>query len=337
MTKFIFRRVGVLLPTLLGVSLLAFSLIRLVPGDPVMLLLGERGASVEAYETMRRGLGLDQPLWKQYVDFVKNAVTGNLGESIVSKRPVLEEFWARFPATLELGVVAVTLAILIGIPVGILAAVKRNSFFDYTFIGASLAGYSMPIFWWGLILILFFSIKLAWLPVSGRIAMEYDIPVQTGFLLIDSLRSEEGGPAFWSALKHLVLPAMALGTIPLAIISRMTRSSLLEVIGEDYIRTARAKGLSSFRVVWLHALRNALIPIVTVIGLIFGTIVTGAILTETIFSWPGIGKWLVKSVTSRDYPVIQGGILLIATAIVTINLLVDVAYAMVNPRVRGRL
>jgi len=279
-------------------------------------------------------MGLDLPVYKQYFRFIGHALDGDLGISVVSKRPVLEEFWSRFPATLELGVVALLFAILLGIPIGILAAVKKNSFSDYFFMGTSLVGYSMPIFWWGLILILVFSVQLRWTPVSGRMGVAYDVDPVTGFMLIDVWFGEDTWEAFRDALRHLILPAIAMGTIPLAMISRMTRSSLLEVIGEDYIRTARAKGLSSGRVVWIHALRNALIPVVTIIGLMFGMIITGAILTETIFSWPGIGKWLVRSITSRDYPVIQGGILLIAFMVVLINLMVDLVYALINPRIR---
>lgn len=335
MLRYLGRRLLILLPTFLGVTLLSFILIRIVPGDPVLLMLGERGASPEAYEQMNRSLGLDRPLAEQYFRYLGAALKGDLGVSIVSRRAVIEEFLARFPATVELGLVALILATLIGVPLGILAAVKRNTPLDYSIIGVSLVGYSMPIFWWGLVLILIFSVHLGWTPVSGRMSVMYDIPSVTGFLLVDTWLSGEGWPAFIDALRHLCLPAIALGTIPLATISRMTRSSLLEVLGEDYIRTARAKGLSSRRVVWVHALRNALIPILTIIGLLLGTIVTGAILTETIFSWPGIGKWLVASVTSRDYPVIQGGVLLIATAIVVINMAVDVMYALVNPRIRS--
>lgn len=334
MFAFLARRLSVLIPTFLGVTVMAFGLIRIVPGDPVLLMLGERGASPEAYAEMKAKLGLDKPILTQYLHYVGSAFQGDFGTSVVSRRPVMEEFKARFPATLELGCLALVLAVLVGIPVGILAAVKRNTFLDYSVIGASLIGYSMPIFWWGLILILLFSVQLGWTPVSGRIGVAYDIVPVTGFLLVDVWLSGEGWPAFVDALRHLVLPAVALGTIPLATVARMTRSSLLEVLGEDYIRTAEAKGLSSFRVVWIHALRNALIPIVTVIGLLLGTIVTGAILTETIFSWPGIGKWLVASVTSRDYPVIQGGIFLIAAMIVVINMAVDVVYAIINPRIR---
>jgi dipeptide transport system permease protein len=338
MLEFLGRKVGILVPTFLGISLVAFSLIRLVPGDPVLLMLGERGASPQVYAEMRSKLSLDQPLTTQYFTFLKNAVRGDLGESVVSKRAVTEEFWSRFPATLELGLVAMTLSILVGIPLGILAATRRNSWLDYTVMGTSLIGYSMPIFWWGLILILIFSVRLGWTPVSGRIAVEFFVPESTGFMLWDTLRVSEaeggGWPAFWSALRHIALPSIALGTIPLATIARMTRSSMLEVIGEDYIRTAKAKGLSRGKIIWVHALKNALVPIVTVIGLIFGALITGAILTETIFSWPGIGKWLVKSVVARDYPVIQGGILIIAGMIVFINMSMDLIYAWVNPRIR---
>lgn len=336
MLAYFLRRLVVLLPTFLGITILAFGLIRLVPGDPVLLMLGERGVSPEVHAQMKASLGLDQPVLTQYFSYLTKALQGDFGVSVVSKQTVWSEFWNRFPATLELGTVALLFAILLGIPAGILAAVKRNSAFDYTVIGSSLVGYSMPIFWWGLILILVFSVKLGLTPVSGRISVAYDIPAVTGFLLIDTLLSDEGWPAFWDALRHLILPSIAMGTIPLAVIARMTRSSLLEVLGEDYIRTAKAKGLNGFQVVWIHALRNAMIPVLTVIGIMVGGIVTGAILTETIFSWPGIGKWLVKSVTSRDYPVIQGAILFIATMIIVINLLVDLSYAVVNPKMRGR-
>ncbi len=328
-------KLAVLIPTFIGISIVAFGLIRLVPGDPVLLLIGERGADPAVYAEMRANLGLDQPLVVQYGKFLGNALKGDLGHSVVSKRPVLEEFWDRFPATVELGMVALGFAILLGIPLGILAAVKRNSPLDYVVMGSSLVGYSMPIFWWGLVLILIFSVTLGWTPVSGRIAIEFDIPARTGFLLLDAWLSPDGARAFFSALRHLILPAVAMGTIPLAVIARMTRSSMLEVIGEDYIRTAKAKGLPWRRVLFVHALRNAMIPVITVIGLMFGTLVTGAILTETIFSWPGLGRWMVNSVTARDYPVIQGGILILAGLVVLINLGVDLLYAIVNPRIRS--
>jgi dipeptide transport system permease protein len=224
-------------------------------------------------------------------------------------------------------------ALLLGIPAGVLAAVKRNSWLDHGLMGASLTGYSMPIFWWGLLLILLFSVQLGWTPVSGRIAVAYFIEPRTGFLLIDSALSDEAG-AFRSALSHLVLPTIVLGTNPLAVIARMTRSAMLEVMGEDYIRTARAKGLSAFRVLGLHAMRNAMVPVVTVIGLQIGVLFTGAILTETIFSWPGVGHWLVESIARRDYPVLQTGTLLIAVLVILVNLGVDLLYGFLNPRIR---
>lgn len=338
MLNFVLKRLAVLIPTFIGITIVAFGVIRMVPGDPILLLLGERGGSPELYAEMQRTLGLDQPLLTQYWLFVKGALTGDLGTSIVSKVPVSTEFWGRFPATLELGLVALGFAICLGIPLGIIAAVKRNSPLDYVVMGGALVGYSMPIFWWGLVLILVFSVQLGITPVSGRIAVAFEVPAVTGFYLIDAWIGrpfEEAWPAFVSAFRHLILPAIAMGTIPLAVIARMTRSSMLEVVGEDYIRTAKSKGLSPLRVIGIHALRNALIPVITVVGLMFGSILTGAILTETIFSWPGIGKWLVKSVTSRDYPVIQGGILVIATMVVTLNMVVDVLYAVINPRMRG--
>ena len=331
-----FKKLLLVIPTLLGASVIAFALIRMVPGDPVLNLLGERGGDPQVVAEMNAKLGLDKPILEQYFIFIGNAIKGNMGESIVSHRPVSEEFWTRFPATIELSLMALVWSVLFGIPMGILAAVKRNSFFDYSVIGVSLIGYSMPIFWWGLILVIFFSVNLGWFPVSGRIDVMFDIPVKTGFLLIDSWFSSENVAAFWSALKHLILPAVVLGTIPLAVMARMTRSSLLEVLGEDYVRTAKAKGLGSFRVIYVHALRNALIPIVTVVGLLVGSLLTGAVLTETIFSWPGIGRWLVKSVEARDYPVIQGGVLYLAFLIVMVNLIVDVVYLWVYPRMRNQ-
>lgn len=329
------KKLLLVIPTLVGASVIAFALIRLVPGDPVVNLLGERGGDPQVVAEMRAKFGLDKPVVEQYLIFVGNAIRGDMGNSVISNRPVSEEFWSRFPATLELSAVALIWSVLFGIPMGILAAVKRNTFMDYSVIGISLVGYSMPIFWWGLILVIFFSVGLGWFPVSGRIDVIYDIPVKTGFLLIDSWFSSEGIHAFFDALKHLVLPAVVLGTIPLAVMARMTRSSLLEVLGEDYVRTAKAKGLSSFRVVYIHALRNALIPIVTVVGLLVGSLLTGAVLTETIFSWPGIGRWLVKSVEARDYPVIQGGVLYLAFLIVMVNLVVDVVYLWVYPKMRN--
>lgn len=327
-----------LIPTLVGISLLSFIVIRLVPGDPVMLMLGERGADPEVYLEMKQNLGLDKPILSQYVVYMKNALQGDFGRSIVSKREVTREFFDRFPATLELGICAMIFAIILGIPAGVYAAVKRNTWADYMLMGTSLIGYSMPIFWWGLILIIIFSVNLGITPVSGRLDVLFDVPPITGFLLFDSLSpsvlSNDGLQPFMSALKHLILPTIAMGTIPLAVVARMTRSSVLEVLKAPYIQTAKAKGQTFTKIVWAHAFRNALIPIVTVIGLLFGSIITGAILTETIFSWPGIGRWLVASIHARDYPVIQGGILFIATMVIIINFIVDIIYTYVNPRLR---
>ncbi len=339
MKSFLIGRLKDIVPTLIGISLISFFIIRLIPGDPVLLLLGERGADPKVYREMKAQLGLDRPLPVQYLSFIGNAVTGDFGKSIVSKRKVTEEFFDRFPATLELGLAALFFAALFGIPLGVFAAVKRGTPIDFLLMSTSLVGYSMPIFWWGLILIIFFSVNMGITPVSGRIDIFYDVPSITGLYVFDTLLSidlikEEGFAPFASALRHLFLPALAMGTIPLAVIARMTRSSMLEVLGEDYIRTARAKGLPPWRVIFFHALRNALIPIVTVMGLLFGSIVTGAILTETIFSWPGIGKWLVASINARDYPVIQGGVLFIASLIVIINLSVDFISTLINPRLR---
>ena len=333
MFSFIAKRLGLVVPTFLGITLLVFSLIRLLPGDPVEALSGERGMTTERYERLIREFGLDRPLPVQYADYLWKAVQGDLGHSTITHEPVFKEFITLFPATIELSICAMLLALLIGVPAGIIAAVKRNTVWDYSVMGASLTGFSMPIFWWGLLLILTFSVTLGWTPVSGRIAIQFDISPVTGFMLIDSLLSSDKG-AFKSALSHLILPSIALGTIPLAVIARMTRSSMLEVLREDYVRTARAKGASTFRIVGIHALRNALIPVVTTIGLQVGTLLAGAILTETIFSWPGIGKWLVEAIHRRDYPAVQGGILLSATVIIGVNLIVDVLYGVINPRIR---
>lgn len=334
MMSLLLRRSWVLIPTLLGASLIAFFLLRMIPGDPVLNLLGERGGTEEQIQEIRSRLGFDRSWPEQYGLFVWNALQGDLGQSTVSQRPVTEEFWDRFPATLELGFLALVWATLVGIPLGVLAAVRRGSFWDYGVMGVSLVGYSMPIFWWGLLLILFFSVNLGWFPVSGRIGVMYDVPPVTGFLLIDVWFTSEAWPAFQDALRHLVLPAFVLGTIPLAVISRITRASLLEVLGEDYIRTAKSLGVPRWRQIGVFALRNALIPILTVLGVLVGSIMTGAVLTETIFSWPGVGRWLVKSIEARDYPVIQGGILYTSFAIVLVNLIVDLLYLWANPRMR---
>jgi dipeptide transport system permease protein len=335
MLRFILTRLSLIVPTFIGITVVAFFLIRLVPGDPIETMAGERGIDPARHEALRRELGLDRPILVQYGIYLGRLLQGDFGKSMITQEKVITEFASLFPATVELGLCAILFAVAFGLPAGIVAAVRRNSIFDHGVMGVSLAGYSMPIFWWGLLLILLFSVQLGLTPVSGRIAVQYYIEPVTGFLLIDSLLSDDQG-AFRSALAHLILPTVVLGTVPLAVIARMTRSAMLEVLGEDYIRTARAKGLSNLRVIALHALRNALIPVVTVIGLQVGVLFTGAILTETIFSWPGIGKWLIEAIGRRDYPVLQGGILLIGATVMTVNLLVDLTYGLINPRIRHK-
>ena len=333
MLRFLLTRVSLVIPTFIGITLLVFVLVRLIPGDPIETMAGERGIDPAEHARLVHEYGFDRPIIVQYGLYLSRLIQGDLGRSIVTHKTVIEEFASLFPATVELSLCALAFALIIGIPVGIIAAVRRNSIFDQGIMGLSLTGYSMPIFWWGLLLILLFSVQLGWTPVSGRIAVLYFVEAKTGFLLIDTLLAGDI-PAFWSAVSHLILPAIVLGTVPLAVIARMTRSAMLEVLGEDYIRTARAKGLSNFRVVTVHAFRNALIPIVTVIGLQMGVLFTGAILTETIFSWPGVGKWLIDGIARRDYPVLQGGTLLIGSIIMSINLLVDMTYGLINPRIR---
>lgn len=333
MLRFILTRVSLAVPTFLGITLLVFVLIRLIPGDPIETMAGERGIDPVRHAQLRQEYGFDRPVLVQYGLYLWRLAHGDLGRSVVTHEPVIREFQSLFPATVELSLCAILFALCIGLPAGIIAAVRRNSIFDHGVMAVSLTGYSMPIFWWGLLLILLFSVQLGLTPVSGRIAVQYFVEEVTGFLLIDSLIAGDKG-AFRSALSHLILPAIVLGTVPLAVIARMTRSAMLEVLGEDYIRTARAKGLSPFRVIAIHGLRNALIPVVTVIGLQIGVLFTGAILTETIFSWPGVGKWLIDGIGRRDYPVLQGGTLIIGAVIMTINLLVDVTYGLINPRIR---
>ena len=334
MWRFVITRLGLVIPTFFGMTLLAFFLIRLVPGDPIETLAGERGIDPVRHAQLLHAYGLDEPLWTQYGIYITKVLQGDLGKSIITQAPVMQEFLTLFPATVELALCAMLFALLLGIPAGVLAAVKRNSVYDHGLMGAALTGYSMPIFWWGLLLILLFSVQLGWTPVSGRIAVAYFIEPSTGFLLIDSALSDEKG-AFLSALGHLILPTMVLGTNPLAVVARMTRSAMLEVLGEDYVRTARAKGLPPWRVVGIHALRNAMVPVVTVIGLQVGVLFTGAILTETIFSWPGVGKWLIEAIARRDYPVLQGGMLLLGLIVMAVNVLVDLTYGLINPRIRS--
>ncbi|SEQ90331.1 dipeptide transport system permease protein [Rosenbergiella nectarea] len=338
MLQFIFRRLGLVIPTFIGITLLTFAFVHLIPGDPIMIMAGERGISPERHALLMHQFGLDLPIWKQYFIYIKGVLHGDLGISLSSRTPVWSEFIPRFQATLELGVCAMLFAIVVGIPVGIIAAVKRGSIFDHTAVSISLAGYSMPIFWWGIMLIMFVSVKLNLLPVSGRISdvvfLDDSKPL-TGFMLIDTLLWGEPGD-FKDAIQHIILPAIVLGTIPLAVIVRMTRSAMLEVLGEDYIRTARAKGLTPLRVILVHALRNAMLPVITIIGLQVGSLLAGAILTETIFSWPGLGRWLIEALQRRDYPVVQGGVLLVAILIIAVNFIVDILYGVINPRIRHK-
>lgn len=333
MLRFILQKLALIVPTIIGITIASFAFIRLLPGDPILAMAGQHGVTPERYEILKEQLGFNLPIWQQYFNYVGGILQGNFGVSLATKRPVIEEFLTLFPATVELALFAMLIAVALGIPAGIFAAVKRGSWFDQITMGVALAGYSMPIFWWGLLLIIFFSGYLGWTPVSGRIALNFFFPRVTGFMLIDSLIA--GKPdAFVSALRHLILPAIVLGTIPLAVIARQTRSAMLEVLGEDYVRTARAKGLEPRRVVGVHAFRNALIPVVTTIGLQVGLLMGGAILTETIFSWPGIGKWMIDSISKRDYVSVQSGLLLIGLIVMAVNLVVDILYAVINPRIR---
>ncbi len=333
MPQHLLHRLLLVIPTFVGIVALTFFLIRLAPGDPILLMAGEHGVSAERYAELQQQFGFDQPLFIQFADYLWQVLNGNLGQSVVTQTPVLEEFSNLFPATLELALVAIIMAVLIAIPAGVLAAVKRNTVIDHSITAVSLVGYSMPIFWWALLLILLFSVNLGWMPVAGRLNFIYDIESVTGFMMIDTLIANDHD-AFFDAVHHLILPAIVLATIPLAVITRMTRSAMLEVLKQDYIRTARAKGLSEFSVIFKHALRNALVPVITVIGLQTSILMTGAILTETIFSWPGIGKWLLEAVYRRDYPVVQGGVLLIAGLVILVNTVVDLLYVLVNPSLR---
>jgi dipeptide transport system permease protein len=334
MFRFLLKRAALTLPTFIALMFVTFTMIRLVPGDPIEVRRGERGISPERLAELRHVMGLDQPVWKQFLDYVWALLHGDFGTSIVSKTPIATEFFTLFPATVELTLCAMLFAILIGVPAGVFAAAKRGSFYDQSMMGVALIGYSMPLFWWGLMLILLMSNTFHLTPVSGRVDLiKFYYPSVTGFFLIDSLLSDQKG-AFMDVVRHLILPTIVLGTIPLGAIARMTRSSMLEVLEEDYVRTARAKGLSTFRVIGFHALRNALIPVVTMIGLQLSFLLAGAVLTETIFSWPGVGKWLIESISRRDYPALQGGIMLIASLVIVLNFLMDILYGLINPRIR---
>ncbi|MGJ7919428.1 ABC transporter permease [Neobacillus sp. LXY-4] len=326
------RRVFSLIPVLFGMTLVVFAIIHAIPGDPAQVILGQK-ATKEAIETLTRELGLDRPWYIQYVDYIKALLSGDLGTSLRTRGPINDEIWPYLAATIELTVVAMFIATFIGVNAGIISAWFSKSWFDYVAMILALIGVSMPIFWLGLMEQWAFSIELGWLPTTGREEVRDPITAITNLYLIDTLlqgRTDQ----FIQVIKHLILPSMALATIPMAIIARMTRSTMLEVLQSDYIRTARAKGMKMFWVVYKHSLKNAIIPVITVIGLQTGLLLGGAILTETIFGWPGIGRYLYEAIGYRDYPVIQSGILIIAAMFVLINLFVDLMYAFVDPRIK---
>lgn len=349
MTAYLLKRVLGLVPVLIGVTLLIFFLTRVIPGDPATAMLGQRAAP-NLLERLRNDLGLDRPLFvnteafsesgdvrslfdSQYFDYMGGLVRLDMGRSIYTLIPITQSLGNRFPATFELTLFAMAFAVLFGVPAGVFAATKRGSLADTSIMIVALSGVSFPVFWLAIIMIYLFAVVLGWLPPSGRLSIQLSVDTITGMYVLDSVLTANWRSA-WDALKHLIMPAIALGTIPLAIVVRMTRSAMLDVLGQDYVRTARSKGLAENRVVRKHALRNALLPVITVIGLSFGALLSGAILTETVFSWPGIGRWVYDAISSRDYPVIQGGVIFVATIFVLVNLLVDLSYAVIDPRIQ---
>ena len=332
MLHYIGKRLLHLIPVLLGMTFIVFLIIRAIPGDPAQVILGQQ-ATQEAMAALRAKLGLDNPWYVQYFDYLKNLLTGDLGESLRTKQAISSEVWPYLAATFELAIFAMILAVIIGMNAGIISAWFQNSWFDYMAMVIALIGVSMPIFWLGLMEQWVFSINLGWLPTSGREEVRDPINAITHFYLIDTL-IQGRFDQFIVVLKHLILPGIALATIPMAIIARMTRSSMLEVMRSDYVRTARAKGQKMFIVIYKHALKNAFIPVLTTIGLQLGMLLGGAILTETIFSWPGIGRYIYEAIGYRDYPVIQSGILIVAFIFVMINLIVDILYTVIDPRIK---
>ena len=332
MLKYIVRRLLGAIPVLFGLSIVLFAFVHLLPGDPCRTILGQH-ATAEACLRLRQNLGLDLPMWQQYINYVGQLLRGDLGASIVNNKPVLTEFAVRFPATIELTVAALIFAVGVGIPLGRLAARHVQGWIDGGVTVISLFGISIPVFVLGLVLVYIFAVQLKWLPTQGRIDPRAGLELNTNFVLVDSL--VQGRPdLFVDGLKHLILPAIALGSIPLAIIARITRAAVLDVANEDYVRTARAKGLTERRVDTRHVMRNAWLPVVTVIGLQVGGLLGGAVLTETVFSWNGVGRWVVDAIQGRDYFVVQSTILIFALIFLVVNLVVDVAYAFINPRIR---
>lgn len=332
MVSYIIRRLLSLIPTLLGVSIIVFLFLRMIPGDPALALAGEHATEANV-QRIREEFGLNKPLHEQYFTYMGKVLRGDLGTSVLSRRPISDEVRARFPATIELSVCALTVALIVGLPAGIISATKRNSIFDNIAMVGSLMGISMPIFWLGLMLNWFFAVRLGWLPSVTRLDSGIELQRITNLLIVDSILTANP-EALINAVKHLILPAVALGTIPMAIIARMTRSAMLEVLEQDYMRTARSKGLVERVVIVRHALKNALLPVITILGLQVGVLLSGAVLTETIFAWPGIGRWLYLSILSRDYPIVQGMALFITVIFLIVNLLVDLSYAVVDPRIR---
>jgi peptide/nickel transport system permease protein len=332
MLRFVVRRLLLLVPILLGLSILVFLWIRALPGGPAQALLGERATDAQIQQ-IEREYGLDKPVHVQYWRYLRTVVRLDFGQSVTTRRDVSQELKQKFPATVELAMAAMFFSILFGIPLGFFAAKRYGGLFDNLSLVGSLLGVSIPVFFLGIILKYIFAIQLGLLPTVGRIDVLIDLEHPTGFYVLDALIAGDMN-ALLDVLKHLILPAIALGSIPLAIIARITRAAVLDVQNEDYVRTARAKGMSPGIVDRRHVLRNALLPIVTVIGLQVGFLLAGAVLTETVFAWPGIGTWLVNAIESRDYPVLQGGILFVALVFVLVNLIVDVSYAFLNPRIR---
>jgi peptide/nickel transport system permease protein len=336
MLRFVVRRLLLLVPILIGVSLLVFVWIRALPGSPAQALLGER-ATPATIAQVRHQYHLDRPIYEQYWGYLQTLFHADLGVSISSRRTVSYEIGQRFPATIELALAAMFFAIVLGIPLGFIAAKKYGSIFDHLSLVGSLIGISIPIFFLGLILKYVFAVRLGWLPSDGRydVILDAEHPAKhpTNLYVLDGIITGNWTAA-WDAIKHLILPAVALGSIPLAIVARITRAAVLDVQNEDYVRTARAKGMPPLVVDSRHVLRNALLPVSTIIGLQTGLLLSGAVLTETVFVWPGVGSWLKDAIFNRDYPVLQGGILFLAVVFVLVNLIVDISYAIINPRIR---
>jgi peptide/nickel transport system permease protein len=334
MLKFVVRRLLQMIPILAILSVLVFLFIHSLPGGPAIALLGER-ATEEGIEQIEEELGLDDPLHVQYTRYMGNLLQGDLGSSTRTRRPVIDELTERFPATVELGMAAMLFAIGVGVPLGFIAAKRYLGLLDNASLFVSLIGISFPVFFLALLLKYVFAIKLGWLPTIGRVDITRSLKHPTNFYVLDTIIARDWA-ALQDVLRHLILPAIALGTIPLAIVARITRAATLDVLNEDYVRTANAKGLDPGVVNRRHIMRNAMLPVVTVVGLQTGLLLTGAVLTETVFAWPGVGSWILEAIRNRDYAVLQGGILFFAVLVAVVNLLVDVSYAFLNPRIRLR-